>query len=208
MHAFSSLLQSAGLLKTLDLCEDDCLFYTIHDSPYRLMSLAVNLGIEYVAYFLVDMSRVRLLWDPFFLMSEEVETVDQNNRILHLVTKPVQLSSFPCAVSARPRDFCVHMHYSYDEDVNAYFILFMSTAHHRCPPASCIVRGTMRSLGAWLRDRRWLPAGDHQSRTNADQRHVRRASRRPHGDVGRGGAVLRAPLHPERQGWRWETSVT
>ena len=163
MHAFSSLLQSAGLLKTLDLCEDDCLFYTIHDSPYRLMSLAVNLGIEYVAYFLVDMSRVRLLWDPFFLMSEEVETVDQNNRILHLVTKPVQLSSFPCAVSARPRDFCVHMHYSYDEDVNAYFILFMSTAHHRCPPASGIVRGTMRSLGAWLRDRRRLPAGDHQS---------------------------------------------
>ena len=189
MHAFSSLLQSAGLLKTLDLCEDDCLFYTIHDSPYRLMSLAVNLGIEYVAYFLVDMSRVRLLWDPFFLMSEEVETVDQNNRILHLVTKPVQLSS-------------------YDEDVNAYFILFMSTAHHRCPPASGIVRGTMRSLGAWLRDRRRLPAGDHQSRTNADQRHVRRASRRPHGDVGRGGAILRAPLHPERQGWRWETSVT
>ena len=100
MHAFSSLLQSAGLLKTLDLCEDDCLFYTIHDSPYRLMSLAVNLGIEYVAYFLVDMSRVRLLWDPFFLMSEEVETVDQNNRILHLVTKPFQLISFVPATSA------------------------------------------------------------------------------------------------------------
>lgn len=53
MQDFFSLLHSEGLLKTLEGCSHDCLYYSVSDSPYQLMNLSLDLGMEFVVYLLV-----------------------------------------------------------------------------------------------------------------------------------------------------------
>lgn len=143
MQDFFSLLHSEGLLKTLETCSNDCLYYSISDSPYQLMSLSMDLGMEYIVYFLVEFQHTRLLWDPLFLGCEEIERIDQNNRILRVMYKPMRVPSISCELKSHLRDFCVFLHYSYDEDSNTYFILFKSTTHHQCLTKQGCVRGDM-----------------------------------------------------------------
>lgn len=60
-----------------------------------MMTFSITLGMEYVALFLLDFTVARPLWDPLFFNAKEIEKKDQNNRVLHLVYKPVDLLYFP-----------------------------------------------------------------------------------------------------------------
>ena len=112
--------------------------------------------MEYLAYFLTDCEYARMLWDPLFLHAKELERVDSNNSVYHLVYKPISILEFPWYISfdmfisstiqSYPRDFCLHRHISYDEDLNCYFIMFSSTTYPSCKPSPSVVRGEMRIL--------------------------------------------------------------
>ena len=103
--------------------------------------------MEELVYYLIDFQVIRSLWDPYFLYAETVEKMDQNNTILRIVYKPVEILSSPCIVHSSLRDYCVYMHYYYEKEDNCYYILFVSTHHRYCSPKDGFIRGTMRRIG-------------------------------------------------------------
>ena len=120
-----------------------------------MMTFSITLGMEYVALFLLDFTVARPLWDPLFMNAKEIEKKDQNNRVLHLVYKPVDLLNFPwffqCSglnpskFRSRMRDYCVHLHYNYDSELNTYYIMLSSIKHPSCGMQPWMVRGEMRT---------------------------------------------------------------
>ena len=119
-----------------------------------MLTMSLPIEMEYAAYFLVDCEYTRSMWDPLFLYAKEVEKLDNNNSIFHLVYKPISLIDFPwyssivlyhCSIiRSHSRDFCVHRHFSYDKESNSYFILFSSVTHPLCLPSSLSIRGNIR----------------------------------------------------------------
>lgn len=43
------------------------------------------------------------------------------------------------------RDYCVHLHYEYDAELNTYYIMLSSVKHDACGMQPWIVRGDMRT---------------------------------------------------------------
>lgn len=60
-----------------------------------MMTMSLPIEMEYAAYFLVDCEYARMMWDPFFHHSKEVEKLDNNNSIHHLVFKPLSILQYP-----------------------------------------------------------------------------------------------------------------
>ena len=52
-------------------------------------------------------------------------------------------------IQSHPRDYCLHRHVSFDEDLNCYFIMFSSTTYPSCKPSPSIVRGEMSNTLSW-----------------------------------------------------------
>ena len=121
----------------------DYLDYDIEKQPYALRKMSMGINLEELVYYLLDFQVTRSLWDPYFLYAETIERMDQNNAILRIVYKPVEILSSPCTIYSSLRDYCVYMHYNYEKEDHCYYILFVSTHHRHCSSKKGLIRGTM-----------------------------------------------------------------
>lgn len=60
-----------------------------------MVSMNLPIEVEYATYILIDCEFTRMLWDPLFLYSNEIEKLDRNNSIYRLVYKRLPILTTP-----------------------------------------------------------------------------------------------------------------
>ena len=60
-----------------------------------MVTMSIPIEMEYAAYFLVDCEFARMLWDPLFVYSREIEKLDNNNSIYYVSYKPISIMEYP-----------------------------------------------------------------------------------------------------------------